>query len=218
MYILNFIGLVLGYLGSIMLSVGILKSRQEVIDEEKPFWGPNPFRIRSTLGSRILGFSGMIALVAGFATTTVANAFIYLIRIRDVWLAILVIMALLLFAYAIIFGALYAKKRAHINAKNKYYYHELLDTIRALYEEPSEEDVPGKAKRDLEDIRKHYLDTLSRYSSDIGYENRQQLGRLLTNITDAKDAAAIKAFLEIFLQEDQKETNKQVAVESLVRK
>lgn len=206
MYILNFVGLVLGYAGSIMLSVGILKSRQEVIDEEKPFWGPNPFRIRSTLSSRTLGFAGMVSLVAGFAVTTVANAFLYLLKINDPLLALLVIVALLIFAYAIIFGALYAKKQAHITAKHRYYYHELVDTIRQLYDE-EDDPVPGVPKRQFDEVKKHYLDTLSRYSGDVGLEDRQTLGRLLTNITDAKDLAAIKAFLETFIEEDEAKVN-----------
>lgn len=102
MHLLNLVGLVMGYLGSIMLSVGILRSKQEVIDEEKPFWGPNPFKMRSTLNSRLLGFAGLAALVAGFAITTVANAFINILDVDNVWQALIIIAFLVAIAYSII--------------------------------------------------------------------------------------------------------------------
>lgn len=196
MELLELVGLVLGYLGSIMLGTGILRSKQEVIDEERPFHGPNPFKMRSILNSRLLGFAGMSSLITGFAITTVVYAFTNILESDDVWLALVITALLLAIAYSIIVTSLKAKLRAHINAKNRYYFNKLIDEARILNDEPIQKDSESY---DFTSVKNRYLSHLSHFNDDLSFEDKQSLGRLIDALQSAEDIAEVKAILDAFV-------------------
>lgn len=65
--VLKLFGLGLGFVGSVLLSIGLVKSRQQIDDETGSYWGQNPFLRENILGERKLVIIGFIALLAGFA-------------------------------------------------------------------------------------------------------------------------------------------------------
>lgn len=201
MHILNLVGLVLGYLGSILLSAGLIKSKEEVIDEEKPFWGPNPFRIRSTLRSRQLGFMGVALLVAGFATSTVAAAFENVLDVDNVGLALAVIVVLIAFAYGVVLLALRAKKRAHVNARSRYYFNELIREVRNLRHQYQKEPFAATKDRSFDELKKHCTQTLAKYAPSLDQEGKKHVGKLIGSIDKAERLDDIISALSDFLAE-----------------
>lgn len=201
MHILNLIGLVMGYLGSISLSLGIIKSKQEVIDEETPFWGPNPFKMRSTLRSRLLGFTGVALLVAGFATTTVATALDTVFNIEDVPLAISLIALLIVTAYAILLFALKAKHRAHIDAKSRYYFQELIKEVRELKNKYEKQPVISTQGGNLDNLKKQQMQQFSKSLSNLKPDDKKALEKLISNIDKAGEYAELTSALNNFLAE-----------------
>lgn len=199
MHILNLIGLIMGYLGSISLSLGIIKSKQEVIDEETPFWGPNPFKMRSTLRSRLLGFTGVALLVAGFATTTVATALETVFNIDDVPLAISLIALLIVTAYAILLFALKAKHRAHVAAKSRYYFNEIIKEARNLKSEYEKNPVIATEDHTLEDLKKQYVGQLSKDLNYLKPDDKKIIEKLISNIDKAQQLSDLVAALNGFL-------------------
>lgn len=82
------------------MSAGLLKSREAAIDEETPFWGKNPFKIRDVLASRNIALWGFSLLIAGFATTTMvelANIF----QIETVFGVVMGSLALIFFGWLV---------------------------------------------------------------------------------------------------------------------
>jgi hypothetical protein len=205
MYVLNLIGLVLGYLGSILLSAGLIKSKEEVIDEEKPFWGPNPFRIRSTLRSRQLGFMGVALLVAGFAISTVAAAFENVLHIDSVGFALAVIVALIAFAYGVVLLALRAKKRAHISARNRYYFNELIHEVRELRNQYQKEPFAATADHSFDELKKQHTQMFTKYTPDLDQEGKKQIGKLIGNIDKAETFDDLLNTFDEFLAEHDRE-------------
>lgn len=205
MNILNLIGLVMGYLGSIMLSMGLFKSKQELIDEEKPFWGPNPFKMRSTMRSHWLGVAGVAFLVAGFATTTVAIAFSTVLRIDNVNLAMSVIALLIVTAYSIILLALKAKKRAHLDAKSRYYFNELIKEVRELKNKYEKEPVITTQDGTLDDLKKQHSQQFSKNLNDLKPDDKKAIEKLISSIDKAEQFADITTALEEFLIEQDPE-------------
>lgn len=199
MYALNLIGLILGYLGSISLSVGIIKSKQEVVDEERPFLGPNPFKMRSTLRSRLLGFAGVAMLVAGFATSTVATAFNTVFHINHLPLALGVIFILVGSAYLVIALALDTKKRAHLNAKSRYYMEEFTNEVRKLKDDLKNHPLESMTERTFSKLKKQTLQQFSHYGADLTSEARKQTGKLMSALDKAKNTRDIVRALDDFL-------------------
>lgn len=199
MHILNLIGLIMGYLGSISLSLGIIKSKQEVIDEETPFWGPNPFKMRSTLRSRLLGFSGVALLVAGFATTSVTTALDTVFNIDDLPLAVSTITLLTATAYAILWFALKAKHRAHIDAKSRYYFQELIKEVRELKNKYEKQPIISTQDGTLDDLKKQQMQQFSKSLSNLKPDDKKALEKLISNIDKAGEYAEFTAALDDFL-------------------
>lgn len=201
MHILNLIGLIMGYLGSISLSLGIIKSKQEVIDEETPFWGPNPFKMRSTLRSRLLGFSGVALLVAGFATTSVTTALDTVFDIDDLPLAVSTIALLTATAYAILWFALKAKHRAHIDAKSRYYFNEIIKEARKLKDEYEKKSVIITEDDSLADLKKQYVGGLSKDLNYLKPDDKKIIEKLISSIDKAQQLPDMVAALSDFLAE-----------------
>ena len=67
MELLKIISVAFGFIGSVLLSAGLIKSHKQIDDETATYWGGNPFTKENLLSEQRLIFTGFIFIIAGFS-------------------------------------------------------------------------------------------------------------------------------------------------------
>lgn len=57
----------MGFIGSIIFSAGLIKSKQQILDENTSYWNKNPFTLKAELRSQPYYIVGIGLLIAGFS-------------------------------------------------------------------------------------------------------------------------------------------------------
>ncbi len=63
----------MGFIGSIIFSAGLIKSKQQILDENTSYWNENPFTLKAELRSQPYYVIGIGFIIAGFATSIAGN-------------------------------------------------------------------------------------------------------------------------------------------------
>lgn len=63
----NIIGTTLGFLGSIIFSAGLIKSKEQIHDENRSYYGSNPYTEKAELTSQPYYIAAFVMLISGFA-------------------------------------------------------------------------------------------------------------------------------------------------------
>ena len=201
MDIINFVGLVLGFIGSVLLSAGLLKSKEAAIDEETPFWGENPFKVRDVLTSRSLALWGFALFVAGFATTAMVGL-AGIIHLKSVFGVITGSLALTFFGWLVIVLIMQQKALAHKSHKNAHFKKALVGRLNM--EIKSLKDIlasPNPKNYDFNSVKYGDLVLLVRHVPDIDREARKKIETCLERIKSATEFAEIKEAMESCLAE-----------------
>ncbi len=201
MDIINFIGLILGFIGSILLSVGLLKSREAAIDEETPFWGKNPFKMQDILASRNLAMWGFSLFVAGIATTTMVEL-AKIANIQTVFGVAMGSLALTFFGWLVILLVMQQKSSAHIRHKNAHFRKALKE--RLILQIKGLKDIlssPNPKSYDFNSVKYGNLEILIGFIRSIDSETQTKLESCLEKIKSSKEFEDIKLALENCLAE-----------------
>jgi NADH:ubiquinone oxidoreductase subunit 3 (subunit A) len=65
----DIIGVTLGFVGSVIFSAGLIKSKEQIRDENQSYWGGNPFTTSAALSSQPYYIVAFILIITGFAVT-----------------------------------------------------------------------------------------------------------------------------------------------------
>lgn len=201
MELINFIGLVLGFIGSVLLSAGLLKSREAAIDEETPFWGKNPFKIRDVVASRNLALWGFSLFVAGFATTAMVEL-ANIAQIKTVFGVAMGSVALTSLGWLAIFLLMQQKSSAHRRHKHAHFRKALKERLSMQIK--SLEDIlssPNPKNYDFNSVKYGNLELLIGLMPDIDEGARANLEACLDKIKSSKEFEDIKVPIESCLAE-----------------
>ncbi|HSX42721.1 MAG TPA: hypothetical protein VLF59_01410 [Candidatus Saccharimonadales bacterium] len=201
MDIINFVGLVLGFIGSVLLSAGLLKSKEAAIDEETPFWGENPFKMRGVLTSRSLALWGFALFVAGFATTAMVGL-AGIIHLKSMFGVIAGSLALTFFGWLLVALIMQQKALAHKSHKNAHFKKAVVERLNMQIK--SLKDIlasPNPKNYDFSSVKYGNLELLVKHIPDIDREARKKLEVCLEKIKGATEFADIKEAMENCLAE-----------------
>jgi len=194
--IINFVGLILGFVGSVLLSVGLLKSKEAAVDEETPFWSKNPFKIRDVLTSRNFALWGLSLFVAGSATTTMVE-FASIANIQTVFGVAMGSLALTFFGWLVIALIMQRKSSAHISHKNTHFRkvlkEQLVLQIKQLKDILSS---PNPKSHDFNFIKYMDLEILIDFIPKIDSETQTKLEICLEEIKRSKELGDIRLAME----------------------
>ena len=65
----DIVGIVFGFIGSVIFSAGLLKPKEQILDENKTYWNANPYTTKAELSSQKYYVIAFILIIIGFATT-----------------------------------------------------------------------------------------------------------------------------------------------------
>lgn len=63
----------MGFIGTIIFSAGLIKSKQQILDENASYWYANPFTLKAELRSQPYYVIGIGFIITGFATSIAGN-------------------------------------------------------------------------------------------------------------------------------------------------
>lgn len=69
----NIIAASMGFIGTIIFSAGLIKSKQQILDENASYWYANPFTLKAELRSQPYYVIGIGFIITGFATSIAGN-------------------------------------------------------------------------------------------------------------------------------------------------
>ncbi len=201
MDIINFIGLILGFIGSVLLSAGLLKSKEAAIDEETPFWGRNPFKIQDVLASRNLSLWGFSLFVAGFATTAMVEL-ANIVNIKSVFSVAAASLALTFFGWLVIALTMQKKSSEHVRHKNAHFRKALKE--RLILQIKSLKDIlssPNPKNYDFNSVKYGNLELLIGFVPNIDGETNTKLEICIDKVKSSKEFEDIKMAMEDCLTE-----------------
>lgn len=196
MGIINLIGLALGFVGSVLLSAGLLKSKEAAVDEETPFWGENPFKVRDVLVSRNLALWGFLLFVAGFATTAMVE-FASMANIKTVFGVAAGSLALTFLGWLVILLLMQRKSSSHIEYKNAHFRKALLSRLELQIKNLNKIMAsPNPGNYDFNSVKYGNLEILIGLKPDVDKVTSEKLQTCLHNINNSTEFQGIKAAME----------------------
>ncbi|MEK7561744.1 MAG: hypothetical protein AAB541_02680 [Patescibacteria group bacterium] len=182
MDVINFVGIVLGFVGSVLLSAGLLMSREAAIDKETPFWGENPFKIKDVLASRNLALWGFSLLIAGFATTAIVG-FARIASIQTIFGVAAASLGLTFLGWLLMLLTLQAKTTSHLLHKSSHFRKALVERLKLQIK--SLEDIlssPNPGNYDFRSVKFDNLELLMGLIPNIDRETQKKLQSCIEKI------------------------------------
>lgn len=192
----SFIGLMLGFLGSIFLSIGLLKSKEAIRDEETTYWGYNPFKINSMISDRVAALIGFALIIAGFSTSASA-ALVQVIPMNISYNLIVTSLALTFIGWLVILLVLQRRSATHTKAKMAHERMAVSERFKLQVKDINNIiDSQSRDSYDLNTVRFQNLEVLIHHLPDLSVEDRGILNKTLEEIKASKDFEQLKTALE----------------------
>ncbi len=120
---------ILSFLGFLLLSLGLLRSKQRIQDETRTYWGYNPFSLNYAIADRPAIFWGLIFTLTGFGIGIVDSLSVNFPMITGgVWYLSIIVF---LFSWLLVIGIGSLQERLHDNFRQQHFYDSLLRDIRS---------------------------------------------------------------------------------------
>lgn len=104
----------MGFMGSIIFSAGLIKGKQQILDENTSYFDKNPFTLKAELKSQPFYIIGIAFLIAGFATS-IAGSISEIVNDYRLLISILVAISITMLGYFAMAIFYITKNKVHHN-------------------------------------------------------------------------------------------------------
>lgn len=188
---LNLIGLLAGFVGTVLLSAGLVKSEEQALDESKPYWGSNPFLEKAALASRKLALAGLSSIVASFAISASIGANRLLHLTYPLPLAAILSLALTLMGWLALILFLQISAGRHIRHRQAHYRVVLHEAILGQIRQINQFNKDQWKAMDVESFKRDCVRKLRSFECMLRYYDVQVMLELCGQIEMSKDMEGI---------------------------
>lgn len=194
MFWFDIIGLSLGFAGSILFSAGLIKTPEQIQDENTTYFNSNFYTLRAEMSSRKLLIAAFLLLIAGFAVSAGG-----VIGRQSPSLQVLIgtLIAITLSAVGFLATALFYIHRAKAHQELKYQHAKQLfrSTVEGYLEKWN-----SIGNLDFAQERKQGHDGLEKRYGNLKLTDATQENSFLKKFKGAKDIDDLKVICENYLQ------------------
>ncbi|HEY3329262.1 MAG TPA: hypothetical protein VGK19_04520 [Capsulimonadaceae bacterium] len=135
---LNLFGLILNFTGTVLLSAGLLRSNEQIRDEESSYWDGNPYTTKNAPRAQPYYNAGFRLLVAGFAINIAVEAYPLIPASGDVQVSFAAV-ALAMLGFLIVQSFQVTARAAHLTDKERLLVSGYRQAVEGLLEEAKED-------------------------------------------------------------------------------
>jgi len=189
--VLSLVGLLASFVGSVLLSVGLIKTEQEVRDEEQPYWGVNPFRLKGALSSRKSSVAGFALVISGFATELVTGLF-SVFDYQSLLGAVGFSIALSFGGWLLTIWFVGSRLSKHVKSKQDHHQDSLTQVVKSLIKNYDAKLVPNEPSYNFQQVKFDHIHQLVDYLPRIGHDVYKVLSEAIGEMRGAEGMKAMR--------------------------
>ncbi|MDX2776162.1 hypothetical protein PV379_02185 [Streptomyces caniscabiei] len=195
MYWFELIGLSLGFAGSVLFSAGLIKTPEQIRDENQTYFDKNFFTYEAEMASRKLLIAAFLLMIAGFA---VSAAGVIAGQFADSQILIGVLLSVTFMAVGFLLTALFYIKRVNRHRQLKYGYVKRLftDTVQMYLDRWDAMDTLSYT-----DEKSSIQGALKERFSRLDPEDNEDESRLLARIDATKKMHSLKEVTRQYIED-----------------
>ena len=193
MYWFELIGLSLGFAGSVLFSAGLIKTPEQIRDENQTYFDKNFFTYEAEMTSRKLLIAAFLLMIAGFA---VSAAGVIAEQFAGQQILIGILLSITFMAVGFLLTALFYIRRVNRHRQLKYSYVKRLftDTVQVYLDR-----WDAVEKLSFTDEKTSIQGALKERFSRLNPEDNENESRLLTRIDTTRKMHSLKEVTRQYL-------------------
>lgn len=201
MNLLNLIGDFSAFIGTILLSAGLLRSEEQIKDEETTYYDGNPFKIKSSIKSQPYYRAGFRFLIIGFSINSATSISKIMGFYNDLIKEILLSVSILIFGFLLIQWFERLGENKHRVYKQELINENFFARLKQIYLEVQDNILGGdKTETDFEIYKNNVISDLDNRKNFLQDNYFSDVSLLIENLKKSKSFESFQVYVEAFLK------------------